>query len=133
MANREFNSVNINVEFEETANRQQISSGDNIKLLFGKIRKWLESLKIVVFTGSYNDLSDKPVIPTVLTKTSELENDSGFITDSNSAVTSKAPLSSPILTGIPKAPTAETSAYNNQIATTEFVKNVISTIDCGTF
>lgn len=35
---------------------------------------------IVGFTGSYNDLSDKPVIPT---KTSQLANDSGFKTTDN--------------------------------------------------
>ena len=39
MAKREFNGVDIKVEFNETANRQQISSGDNINTLFGKIRK----------------------------------------------------------------------------------------------
>ena len=32
------------------------------------------------FSGSYNDLTDKPTIPTVPTKVSELDNDSGFIT-----------------------------------------------------
>ena len=77
MAKRELNKVNINVEFEETANRQQLSSGDNIKTLFGKIKKWLSDLKLVAFTGSYDDLSDAPTIPT---KTSELTNDSGYKT-----------------------------------------------------
>ncbi len=77
MAKRELNKVNINVEFEETANRQQLSSGDNIKILFGKIKKWLSDLKLVAFTGSYDDLSDAPTIPT---KTSELTNDSGYKT-----------------------------------------------------
>lgn len=60
MVDREFNKVNINVEFEETANRQQLSSGDNIKTIFGKIKKWLSDLKPVAFSGSYNDLSDIP-------------------------------------------------------------------------
>lgn len=60
MTNRELNNVNINVEFEETANRQQISSGDNVKILFGKIKKWLSGLHPVAFSGSYNDLTDKP-------------------------------------------------------------------------
>lgn len=62
MANREFNNVNINVEFNETANRQQLSSGESINTLFGKIKKWLVDLKPVAFTGSYNDLDDKPDI-----------------------------------------------------------------------
>lgn len=37
----------------------------------------LRNLKTVATTGSYNDLTDKPAIPT---KTSDLTNDSGFIT-----------------------------------------------------
>lgn len=37
----------------------------------------LRSLKTVATTGSYNDLTDKPTIPTA---TSDLTNDSGFIT-----------------------------------------------------
>ena len=77
MANREFNNVNINVEFNETANRQQLNSGENINTLFGKIKKWFTDLKSVAFSGSYNDLEDKPTIPT---KTSELTNDSGYKT-----------------------------------------------------
>lgn len=63
MANREFNNTKINVEFQETANRQQISSGDEIKTLFGKIKKWLSDLKTVAFTGKFNDLSDAPYLP----------------------------------------------------------------------
>lgn len=60
MKNREFNNVNINVEFTETPNRQQLTSGDNVNTLFGKIKKWLTDLKAVAFSGSYNDLEDKP-------------------------------------------------------------------------
>lgn len=57
---RKFDNVKINVEFEETKNRQQISSGDEINTLFGKIKKWFSDLKTVAFTGSYNDLADIP-------------------------------------------------------------------------
>lgn len=60
MANRKFNNVNITVDFNETANRQQISPGDNVNTLFGKIKKWLGDLKPVAFSGSYNDLTDIP-------------------------------------------------------------------------
>lgn len=38
MAQREFNDVKINVEFEEAGERQQIDSGEDIKGLFGKIK-----------------------------------------------------------------------------------------------
>ncbi len=59
MARKEFNDVDIRVEFNETANRQQISSGDNVNTLFGKIRKWLSDLKPVAFSGKYSDLAEK--------------------------------------------------------------------------
>ena len=37
-------------------------------------------LSVVATSGSYNDLTDKPTIPTL---TSELTNDSNFLTESN--------------------------------------------------
>ena len=36
-------------------------------MLFGKISKWLTDLKTVCFTGSYNDLSNKPNLHAVAT------------------------------------------------------------------
>lgn len=48
------------VEFNEASSRQQINSGESVKTLFGKIRKFLTDLKAVAFSGSYNDLSDTP-------------------------------------------------------------------------
>ena len=50
----------INVEFNESPNRQKLQSGEEIKTLFGKIKKWLTDLKPVAFSGSYNDLTDTP-------------------------------------------------------------------------
>lgn len=98
------------VTFTQASTRTNISSTEKHSTLFGKIAKWFSDLKTVAFTGSYNDLSNKPTIPTVNdatltiqkngsnvqtftanassdktaniivpTKTSELENDSGFM------------------------------------------------------
>lgn len=53
----------VKVEFTEAASRQGIDSGESVKTLFGKIRKWLSDLKPVAFSGSYNDLTNKPTIP----------------------------------------------------------------------
>lgn len=61
----------ITVEFTEPAVRTNIESGEDIKTIFGKTRKWFSSLKAVAITGSYIDLTDKPVIPS---KVSELVN-----------------------------------------------------------
>ena len=62
MANRNING-DVNVEFNEASSRQGLDSGESVKTLFGKIRKWLSDLKAVAFSGSYNDLTNKPTIP----------------------------------------------------------------------
>ena len=80
-----FNGVKIKVEFNETANRQQISSGEDLNTLFGKIKRWLSDLKPVAFSGKYIDLNERP------TKLSEFENDVGFkTTDTTYQIVSKA-------------------------------------------
>lgn len=66
MAEKNMNAK-ISVEFEETANRQQLSSGDNLPTLFGKIKKFFTDLKAVAFSGSYIDLSDRPTTATTET------------------------------------------------------------------
>ena len=60
MAQKTFNGTKINVEFAESSSRQQLNSGENISTLFGKIKKIFSDLKAVCFSGSYNDLNDKP-------------------------------------------------------------------------
>ncbi len=49
--------------FLEESSRVNINSGDKLSLIFGKIKKFFSDLKTVAFTGSYNDLSNKPTIP----------------------------------------------------------------------
>lgn len=63
MANKNING-DVNVSFTEAQSRQSLESGESVKTLFGKLRKWLSDLKPVAFTGSYNDLDNKPTIPT---------------------------------------------------------------------
>lgn len=65
MAEKNMNAK-ISVEFEETANRQQVATGDSLPTLFSKVKKFFSDLKTVAFSGSYNDLSDVPVIDDTL-------------------------------------------------------------------
>lgn len=58
-----FDNTKITVEFDEAGNRQQLSSGDSLKILFGKIKRWFSDLKPVAFSGDYNDLVNRPTIP----------------------------------------------------------------------
>lgn len=41
------------------------------------------NLATVATTGNYNDLADKPIIPSAITKTSQLTNDSNFVSDAS--------------------------------------------------
>src|SRR3954469_9352864 len=54
------------------------------------------------------------------------------LVDLQPALNLKAPLNSPVLTGIPTAPTAATAVSNAQIATTAYVTAVLSVASGGT-
>lgn len=51
------------VTFSAAAERANITTGEKLSALFSKITKWLSDLKPVAFSGSYDDLSNKPTIP----------------------------------------------------------------------
>lgn len=69
------NGSNVTVAFTAATTRANIATSEKLSVIMGKLAKWFEDLKTVAFSGSYNDLSDKPTIPT---KTSQLTNDSEF-------------------------------------------------------
>lgn len=54
---------NTTATFTIASSRTNISSGEKLSTIFGKIAKWFSDLKAVAFSGSYTDLSDKPTIP----------------------------------------------------------------------
>ena len=49
--------------FTQASTRANIASGEKLSVIFGKIMKFFADLKTVAFTGSYNDLTNKPSIP----------------------------------------------------------------------
>lgn len=51
------------VAFSAASERVNITTGEKVSALFSKIAKWLSDLKPVAFSGSYDDLSNKPTIP----------------------------------------------------------------------
>ncbi len=75
--------------------------------------------------------------PTALDTLNELAaalgDDANFATTVMNALALKAPLASPTFTGTPAAPTAATGTSTTQIATTEFVQSVVSTITSDTY
>lgn len=54
------NISDATVDFTIAQTRVNIQSGEDSKTLFGKIKRWFADFKDVVFTGSYNSLSDRP-------------------------------------------------------------------------
>lgn len=53
---------NTKVTFTQSTSRVNLTSGDTLKTAFGKLSKWFVDLKAVAFSGSYNDLSNKPTM-----------------------------------------------------------------------
>lgn len=51
---------NTKVSFTQSSGRANLTSGETLKTSFGKLSKWYADLKAVAFSGSYNDLSNKP-------------------------------------------------------------------------
>lgn len=62
------NALKVNTAFTEASTRANIATGETIPTVLGKIKKYFTDLKTVAFSGSYNDLSDKPTIPSVTGK-----------------------------------------------------------------
>lgn len=54
---------NTTVTFSEASARENVKTGEKLSVAVGKIAKWFADLKTVAFTGSYNDLTNKPTIP----------------------------------------------------------------------
>ena len=46
--------------FTQAGARANIESGEKLKALFGKIKKWFADMKTVAFTGAYSDLNGNP-------------------------------------------------------------------------
>lgn len=53
-------SSDTTVSFNPYATRENLTTKEKLSIGFGKISKWFSDLKSVAFSGSYNDLSDKP-------------------------------------------------------------------------
>lgn len=70
MADKNMNAK-ISVDFEESASRQSLNSGDSLPTLFGKTKKFFSDLKTVAFSGSYNDLTDLPESSTPVLNTTQ--------------------------------------------------------------
>lgn len=72
---------NVTVTFTAASTRANVATGEKLSAVLGKIAKYFADLKAVAFSGSYNDLSNKPSIPTVtndLTSTLKTNYDTAY-------------------------------------------------------
>lgn len=60
------------VAFSAASARENVKTGEKLSVIVGKIAKWFADLKTVAFTGSYNDLANKPTIPDISGKQDKL-------------------------------------------------------------
>lgn len=63
---------NTTVTFTAASARENVKTGEKLSVIVGKIAKWFGDLKAVAFTGSYNDLANKPTIPDISGKQDKL-------------------------------------------------------------
>lgn len=65
----------VTVTFSAAAQREAPATGEKLSVLLGKLLKIFNDTKAVAFSGSYNDLSNKPTIPTVPVISTNIETD----------------------------------------------------------
>lgn len=53
----------MTVVFTQASSRTNLTTGEKLSVSLGKIMKFFADLKTVAFSGSYEDLSNKPTIP----------------------------------------------------------------------
>lgn len=61
---------NVTTGFTTATTRSNLTTKEKLSTSLGKIAKWFSDLKTVAFSGSYNDLSDKPIVDANISLTS---------------------------------------------------------------
>jgi hypothetical protein len=56
---RDGDTSDTTVVFTEASEKVELTSGDKLSVLIGKIKKWFSSLHKVAFSGSYEDLDNR--------------------------------------------------------------------------
>ena len=106
--------------FTEASTRNNIASGDKLSVIFGKIQKFFNDLKTVAFTGSYTDLTDKPIIPTTAGGITYDNTDSGLTaTDVQGAVDEVVDTLDGLYNGLIKIAT-KTGSFTPTVATPNY-------------
>ena len=116
--------------FSEAATRANIASGETLDTLFGKIKKFFTDLKTVAFTGSYNDLTDQPTIPSAITVDSAMSSSSTNPVQ-NAVITTalSAKMSAPTVLSKSLAANATSLSFTNAAIGASTLLNYYSSVD----
>lgn len=73
--------------FTQATTRENITAGETIAVILGKIAKFFADLKTVAFTGSFNDLTDRPTITGLQSINNDTTTVEGYVADARIAKT----------------------------------------------
>ena len=85
------NASNVTNTFSVASSRSNLTTGEKLSVSLGKIMKYFADLKTVAFSGSYNDLSDKPSIPSVTNNLTSTSTTSALSAAQGKALNDKIP------------------------------------------
>lgn len=68
------NGSDVYTRYTPTTSRQAFVGNEKLSVMFAKIVTWLNTIEDVAFTGSYNDLSNRPI------NVSQFTNNAGYVT-----------------------------------------------------
>lgn len=80
------NASSTTVAFTAAGSRTLPATGETLATIVGKVAKYFTDLKTVAFSGSYNDLSNKPTLPSVNTATMSTSETTKSVTASGTTV-----------------------------------------------
>ncbi|MCI8527740.1 MAG: BppU family phage baseplate upper protein [Lachnospiraceae bacterium] len=111
--------------YTESASLTKLASGEKLSVAFGKISKAVSDLMShLTNTNNPHKTNKAHVGLSNADNTSDM--DKPVSTAQQAALDLKAPIDSPILTGIPRVPTASVGTNTPQISSTAFVQTAIS-------
>lgn len=114
-------------EFTTAERRQNIMSGDGYNTIYSKLSKWYEDFKPIVWTGSYNDLMDRPTIPVVKNGILEIQKNGTLVASfgANSALNVIANIIVPEINDNISSPTSLYSSQKIDKLITDLGMNIV--------
>lgn len=113
--------ANLVAQFTVAAERANILTTDSYPVILGKLAAWYNAFAAVAWSGSYNDLTDAPAIPTVPIQTISVNNSNVPPQDGNVNIT--------VPTKVSQLSDADQYALKSQITGVYNFKGSVATYD----